>query len=108
MIEKNYINRDSIDFISFTFDYIKDKIFKKSLLYIFKVLEDNNFLPTLMEIDMVRNTKLDKNDKYARNDKSKNIIKDLKTKFLKEIKVDREDKYLNFYLIIKYKVFIIL
>ena len=108
MIEKNYINRDSIDFISFTFDYIKDKIFKKSLLYIFKVLEDNNFLTTLIEISKDRNTKLDKNDKYTRNDKSKNIIKDLKTKFLKEIKVDREDKYLNFYLIIKYKVFIIL
>ena len=93
MIEKNYINKDSIDIVSCTLDYIKDKIFKKSLLYIFKVLEDNNFLTTLIEIGKDRNTKLDKNDKSARNDKNKNIIKDLKTKFLKEIKVDREDKY---------------
>ena len=93
MLEKNYINKDSIDIISCTLDYIKEKIFKKSLLYIFKVLEDNNFLTTLIEIGKDRNTKLDKNDKSAKNDKNKNIIKDLKAKFLKEIKVDNEDKY---------------
>ena len=93
MLEKNYINKDSIDIISSTLDYIKEKIFKKSLLYIFKVLEDNNFLTTLIEIGKDRNTKLDKTDKSARNDKNKNIIKDLKAKFLKEIKVDNEDKY---------------
>ena len=93
MLEKNYINKDSIDIISCTLDYIKEKIFKKSLLYIFKVLEDNNFLTTLIEIGKDRNIKLDKNDKSARNDKNKYIIKDLKNKFLKEIKVDNEDKY---------------
>ena len=30
MLEKNYINKDSIDIISCTLDYIKEKIFKKS------------------------------------------------------------------------------
>ena len=93
MIDKNYINKDSIDIISCTLNYIKENIFKKSLLYIFKVLEDNNFLTTLIEISKDKNTKLDKNDKSARNEKNKIIIKDLKAKFLKEIKIENEDKY---------------
>ena len=93
MLEYYYINKDSIDIISCTLDYIKENIFKKSLLYIFKVLEDNNFLTTLIEIGKDRNTKLDKTDKSNKNEKNKNIIKELKTKFLKEIKVDNEDEY---------------
>ena len=103
MLEKNYINKDSIDIISCTLDYIKDKIFKKSLLYIFKALEDNNFFTTLIEISKDRNTKLDKNDKSAKNDKNKNIIKELKTKFLKEIKFDNDDKYMPKFLF-NYKI----
>ena len=103
MLEKNYINKDSIDIISCTLDYIKNKIFKKSLLYIFKVLEDNNFFTTLIEISKDRNTKLDKTDKSAKNDKNKNIIKELKTKFLKEIKVDNDDKYIPKFLF-NYKI----
>ena len=43
-------------------------------MYIFKVLEHNNFFTTLLEINKDRNNKLDKN-----------IIKELKPKFLKEI-----------------------
>ena len=93
ILENNYINKNSIDIISCTLDYIKEKIFKKSLFYIFRVLEDNNFLTTLIEISNDRNTKLDKNDKSARNDKNKMVIKELTAIFLKEIKVDKDDKY---------------
>ncbi len=93
IFEKNYINKNSIDIISCILDYIKEKIFKKSLLYIFKVLEDNNFLTTLIEISKDRNTKLDKIDNSVRNDKNKIIIKELKAVFLKEIKIDKDDKY---------------
>ena len=92
MIEKNHINKNSIDIISCALDYIKENIFKKSLMFIFKVLEDNNFLTTLIEIGKDRNIKLDKNE-FLKNDKNKNIIKELLTKFLKEIKVDDEGKY---------------
>ena len=44
MFINNYINKDKFDIISCIFDYIKENIFKKYLLYIFRVLEHNNFL----------------------------------------------------------------
>ena len=103
IFDKNYINKNSIDIISCTLDYIKENKFKKSLLYIFNVLEENNFLTTLIEISKDRNTKLDKDDKSARNDKNKLIIKELKDIFLKEIKVDKDDKYKPKFLF-KYKI----
>jgi len=73
MFNKNHINKNSIDIISCILDYSKGNIFKKNLQYIFKVLEHNNFLTTLMEVSNDKNIKLDKNDKS-----NKNI---LKTKF---------------------------
>ena len=93
MLKNNYINKNSIDIISCILDYIKENIFKKYLLYIFKVLEDNNFLTTLIEISKDRNSKLDKNDKSNKNERNKFIIKELKNKFLKEIKVDNDAIY---------------
>ena len=83
MFDKNHINKNSIDIISCILDYIKENIFKKNLQYIFKVLERNNFLTTLMEVSNDKNIKLDKNDKS-----NKNILKELKSKFISEIKVD--------------------
>ena len=77
-IFKNHqINKINIDIISCILDYIKEKIFKKYLLYIFKVLEHNNFLTTLMEISKDKNSKLDKDDKSNKNDNNKmiNLIK---------------------------------
>ena len=89
----NYINKNSIDIISCILDYIKEYIFKKYLEIIFNVLEDNNFLTTLMEISRDSFTKLDKTDKSGKNEKNIVIIKELKNKFLKEIKVNNEAKY---------------
>ena len=60
IFKDNHINKNTIDIVSCFLDYIKENIFKKYLMYIFKVLDRNN--------------KLDKN-----------IIKELKPKFLKEI-----------------------
>ena len=93
MYKENYINKDTIDIKSCILDYIKENIFKKYLQYIFKVLEHNNFITTLIEISKDKNSKLDKNDKSDKNDKNKIIIKELKHKFLKKIKVDNEAKY---------------
>ena len=93
MFKEHHINKNSIDIISCILDYIKENIFKKYLQYIFKVLEHNNFLTTLIEINNDRNSKLDKNDKSAKNDRSNRIIiKELKSKFLEQIKVD-DSKY---------------
>ena len=93
MFKEHHINKNSIDIISCILDYIKENIFKKYLQYIFKVLEHNNFLTTLMEISKDKNSKLDKNDKSSKNERAnKNILKELKSKFLEKIKVD-DTKY---------------
>ena len=94
MFKKDCIGKNNIDIITSILDYIKENIFKKYLEYIFKVLEHNNFLTTLIEISNDKISKLDKNDKTARNDKGNRIIlKELKNKFLKDIKVENEEKY---------------
>ena len=57
-------------------------------------MEHNNFLTTLIEISNDKNSKLDKNEKSDKNDRSNKIIlKELKSKFLKEIKVNNDVKY---------------
>jgi hypothetical protein len=91
MFKENYVNKDKIDIISCILDYIKEKIFEKYLNIIFVVLEDNNFLTTLLEINK-STYKLDINDKDVRPNNS-NIIKDLENKFLKEINVDNDKNY---------------
>ncbi len=62
MFKEYYVNKDKIDIISCILDYIKENVFAKYLNFIFVVLEDNNFLTTLLEINKI-NYKLDKNDK---------------------------------------------
>ena len=54
------INKNSIDIISCLLDYIKEKIFSEYLAYIFKALEDNNFLTTLVEIKKNNFDKIDR------------------------------------------------
>jgi len=88
IFKENHINKNTIDIISCILDYIKENIFKKYLQYIFRVLEHNNILTTLMEISTDRYNKLDKDDKSIRNNSNKIIIKELKSKFLERIKVD--------------------
>ena len=75
-IMKN-MGKNSLDIISCLLDYIKEQIFNKYLLYIFKFLEDNNFLTTLVEIKRCRDESLDEE-----------IINILKDKFLDIIKMD--------------------
>ena len=104
IIKKNYINKKSIDIISCTLDYIKDNIFKRYLLYILKVLEDNNFLTTVIEIEKDKNIILDKGDKSKKDEENnnKNIIKELFAKVLKEIKINN-NKYIPKFLF-NYKI----
>ena len=92
MFKENYVNKNKIDIISCILDYIKENVFAKYLKLIFNELEDNNLLTTLLEINNNNSCKLDKNDKGPRPNNSK-IIKELETKFLKEIKVDNDKKY---------------
>jgi len=92
MLKENYMNEDKIDIISCILDYIKENVFAKYLKLIFEVLEDNNFLTTLLEINNEGTCKLDKNDRGARANNTK-IIKELQIKFLKEIKVENAQKY---------------
>ena len=82
----NYINRNSLDIISIILDYIKDQIFVKYLKHIFKVLEDNNILTTLLEIHKNNNSLL-----------NNSILEQLKGHFLEIItmeKIKYEPKFL--------------
>ena len=91
-----YMNKDKIDIVSILLDYIKENVFMKYLNFIFNVLEDNNFLTTLIELSDEKTCRLGKN----KEDKNTKIIKNLETTFLKEIKVDNkkyEPKFLSNY-----------
>ena len=102
IFETNYINNDKIDIVSILLDYIKENIFMKYLNFIFNVLEDNNFLTTLLELNNDKTCYLDVDvtDSKAGKVKNKTIIKDLETTFLNEIKLDNkkyEPKFLSNY-----------
>lgn len=56
------------------------------------VLEDNNFITTLLEINDIK-IKLDKNEQNSEKPGNSTIIKELETKFLEEIKVDNNKDY---------------
>ena len=92
MLGESYMNENKIDIISTILGYIKENVFIKYLKYIFNVLEDNNIFTTLLEINQEKSCKLEINDKGTTDNNSK-IIKDIQTKFLKEIKYnDKEYK----------------
>ena len=92
MFKEKYFDKNIIDIISCILDYIKENIFIKYLKLIFNILEDNNFLTTLIEINKDKTCRLDKNDTSPSPNNSR-IIKELETKFLKEIKVEYDKKY---------------
>ena len=73
MFKEKYINKNTIDIISCILNYYKEKEFIKNLLCVFKVLEVNIFLTTL-----IGTNKDNKNDKK--------IIKELRSELLKSIK----------------------
>ena len=82
LLEKIFknIGKYSVDIISCLLDYIKEKIFSEYLLRIFEILENNNFLTTLVEF------KKDNNDEIKDD-----IIIQLEDKFLNEIDINRKD-----------------
>ena len=92
MFKENYMNKDKIDIISCILDYIKENIFSKYLKLIFEILEDNNFLTTLLVLNDIGTCGLEINNTKALPDNSK-IISELETQFLKEIKVDNNKQY---------------
>ena len=75
----NNIGKNSLDIISCLLDYIKEQIFNKYLTHIFKVLESNNFLTTLVEIEK----------DSSNNNLDEKIISQLKEKFLDSINMDK-------------------
>ena len=77
-----YINKNSIDIISILLEYIRDKIFDEYLLKIFNIIEDNNFLSTLLA--------LNKQNNLINN----TLIKEIKEKYIKIIKYDKDKKYI--------------
>ena len=78
----NMINNYSVDLVSFLIEYIKENIFNKYLEIIFKYLEDNNILSTLLTIKKEHYTYLNKNQVEL-------IIKE----YLKEINLDKNFIY---------------
>ena len=92
MFREKYINKDNIDLISCILDYIKENIFKKNLEYIFKSLEHNNFLTTLLKVSKDNEIRLDKNDKSIIPN-NRIILKYLKMQFLNEIKKENDNVY---------------
>ena len=80
LVEKILKNmgKNSLDIINCLLDYIKEKIFSKYLKYIFEVLEDSNFLTTLVEIKKEKDNELEDKIDY------------LKNKFLEAIKMDKK------------------
>ena len=85
LIEKIYnnqfINKNSIDIISILIEYIRDEIFAQYINNILNILEDNNFLTSLLVID--NHKELLEYD----------IIREIKEKYIKNIKFEKDKKY---------------
>ena len=77
-----YINKNSADIISVIKEYISEIIFENILMNILEILEDNNFLTTLL----VSNTKKEKL-------LSEKVIKEIKLNQLKDLKIDNYKTY---------------
>ena len=77
--KKRYVNKNSVDITSVIIQYITDNIISESLLNIFKVLEDNNFLSSLL---VLKNNIL-----------NKELIEEIKEKLIKELVFDQNKYY---------------
>ena len=88
LIEKiykdEYIKKNSIDIVSIFKDYISEVIFEEILTKIFYILEDNNFLTTLM----VLNKKKEKDNLLK-----KEILNEIKNKQLQELDINIDQEY---------------
>ena len=75
MFKDAFINENTIDIITSLLDFFKTNIFNKYFQGIFKVLDENNFFKTLLELDEDKETKFDEK-----------IFKSIKDKILLELK----------------------
>ena len=80
--KKKLINQFTVDIVSILIDYMKEEMFIKNLKYVFKILEDNNILTTLIEIQK-RNYDLI----------NQNIIKEIMIQYLDEMVADKNYNY---------------
>ena len=76
-----FIKKNSIDIISILIEYTRDEIFDQYINNILNILEDNNFLTSLLVID---------NHKELLKD---DIIREIKEKYIKNIKFEKDKKY---------------
>ena len=81
IFNEKLINNFTVDIISCILEYIIEKIFNKKLKSIFKVLEDNNILTTLIDI---------KKSNYEFIDKSR--IEEIIIAYLDELTIDKVEK----------------
>ena len=81
--EEKYINKNSLDFISILKDYISEVIFENILFNIFNILEDNNFLTTIMVINTKKENLL-----------NKEIINEMKERQLKVLEINNNKRYI--------------
>ena len=80
MLKDAFINENTIDIITSLLDFIKTNIFNKNFQRIFKVLDENNFFKTLLELDEDKETKLDEK-----------IFKSIKDRILLELENNTKD-----------------
>ena len=82
ILQKNYIGKNTRDIISCVLNYIKEEIFVKYIKYIFKALEDNNILTTLIEIQNNKSNGIDTS-----------IIRELIESLLESLTYDEQKEY---------------
>ena len=88
----SFVNKFTIDINTCFIEYIKEEIFNKYLKIVFKYLEDNNILTTIIE---------NENGHYQFI--SKNIIKEIIIRYLKEINLENQYSYKSKFLL-NYKI----
>ena len=79
--DKNYINKNSVDFISIFIDFIKNEIIGNYINIIFKKLEENNILTTLLYISKHKNL-------INNNENLIELFSEMTEQFLNKIKID--------------------
>ena len=78
-----YVKKNSIDIVSIMKNYISDEIFENILSSIFEILEDNNFLTTLMILNSKKENLL---KKEILNEIKENILEEIDINTKKELK----------------------
>ena len=90
IIEKIYNNNNitkyTVDIVSYLIEYIKENIYHKYLNNVFKILEDNNMLTTILE---------SKKNKYENinQDINQELVGEILKKYLDEITTEKRNNY---------------